>query len=302
MPTSEQYKNRYPIYILSKGRYDTMFTMKSLDELGLNYSVAVEPQEYDLYKEALKDTPFATVLVLPFSNHGLGGGPARNYCWEHSQALGFKRHWILDDNIKNFYRFHNNKRIRVNTGAIFRAAEDYVDRFENVPLSGFQYHFFCPDNYNHPPVLLNTRVMSCLLIENSCKHKWRAKYNEDVDLSLRILKDGDVTMLFYTFLCGKLRTGTVKGGNTTELYGKGTFEKSKMLVDLHPDVVSLVQKYGRWHHQVDMRPFRDNKLRYVKDFKMPNADNNYGMQLAYNFGMENQKIVDPELIKQWDFD
>jgi len=33
------------------------------------------------------------------------------------------------------------------------------------------------------------RVMRCILIDNACRHRWRGRYNEDTDLSLRVLKD-----------------------------------------------------------------------------------------------------------------
>jgi hypothetical protein len=279
----------YPIYIISKGRSETRYTMKALDRMGVFYRVAVEPQDYDLY---LKYIPESQLLVLPFSNHGKGSGPARNWCWEHSKSEGHKRHWLMDDNIFDFWRYHYNKRIRCNTGAIFKAAEDYVDRYTNVPLSGFQYSFFYPDKCYKPPYTLNVRLMSCLLIENSCEHKWRARYNEDVDLSIRILKGGDCTIMFNAFLQGKAATGKIKGGNTEELYGDGTFEKSKMLVDLHPDVVTLVRRYDRWHHHVDMKSFKKNKLKFVEGFVMPKEADEYGMVLVNEYKTENQRIID----------
>lgn len=294
MPTQAKYHPRYPIYILSKGRYESRYTMKALDQMGVFYRVAVEPQEYDLYAEYI---PEEQLLVLPFSNHGMGGGPARNWCWEHSIAEGHKRHWILDDNIFHFWRYHHNKRIRCNSGAIFKAAEDFVDRFTNVQLSGFQYHFFYPDKCYKPPYTLNTRLMSCILIQNSCKHRWRGRYNEDVDLSIRVLKDGDCTILFNAFLQGKAATQTVKGGNTEEIYGNGTFEKSKMLVDLHPDVVTMTHKYGRWHHEANLRPFKKNKLILRDDFVLPEEQDEYGMVLLKNYGKEDQTLV-----QDWEFE
>lgn len=287
--TQSKYHPQYPIYIISKGRWESRYTAKALDKMGVFYRIAVEPQEYDLYAQYV---PEEQLLTLPFSNHGKGSGPARNWCWEHSISEGHKRHWLLDDNIFHFWRYHYNKRIRCESGAMFKAAEDFVDRFTNVPLSGFQYNFFYPDKCYKPPYTLNTRLMSCLLIENSCRHRWRAKYNEDVDLSIRILKDGDCTIMFNAFLQGKAATQTVKGGNTDELYGDGTFEKSKMLVDLHPDIVRLVRRYDRWHHHVDMRPFKQNQLVLRDDFEWPEGQDEYGMVLVEEFDTENQRIVD----------
>lgn len=291
---------RYPIYIISKGRASYgPHTAKALFNMGVEFKIAVEPQDYDSYLASpyiRKDQ----ILVLPFSNHGKGSGPARNWCWEHSKAAGFNRHWLMDDNIMEFWRFHNNKRYRVDHGsAIFRAAEDYVDRFENVALAGFQYKFFCVDDYPYPPYILNTRIMSCFLIDNHCPEQWRGRYNEDVDLSIRVLKQGLCTMLFYSFLCGKLRTGTVKGGNTEEIYNNyqddASLKKSQMLKEMHPDCVDLVEKYGRVHHHVNLDaimnkkglPGRQNPLVLKKDIDIFNKVDNYGMKLIRDHGTES---------------
>jgi hypothetical protein len=294
---SEEFTTRYPIYIISKGRWETRHTSKALEALGVPYYIAVEPQEYDNYAAVIDPKK---ILTLPFSNHGKGSGPARNWCWEHSQANGFKRHWLMDDNIFEFWRFNNNKRYRVERGsAIFRAAEDFVDRYENIALAGFQYKFFAVDDYPYPPYLLNTRIMSCFLIDNDCPHKWRGRYNEDVDLSIRVLKDGLCTMLFYSFLCGKARTGTVKGGNTSEIYNNyeedASLKKSQMLVEMHPDVVYLAERYGRVHHIVDLNAIinkngypavKNNKLILRKDAKILNTVDNYGMKLIRQWGTD----------------
>lgn len=294
---SANYETKYPIYIISKGRWESRFTMRALDGMGVPYRIAIEPQEYDNYAATCGEDK---LLVLPFSNHGKGSGPARNWCWEHSIAEGHDRHWLMDDNIYKFWRFHNNKRYRVERGSgIFRAAENFVDRYENIALSGFQYKFFCVDDYPYPPYILNTRIMSCFLIDNKIPHRWRGRYNEDVDLSIRVLKDGLCTMLFYSFLCGKARTGTVKGGNTTEVYNNyeedASLKKSQMLVEMHPDVVSLVERYGRIHHIVDLdkiktvdgNPARKNPLILKKNVDIVNKVDNYGMELVREWGTEN---------------
>lgn len=291
------YTTKYPIYIISKGRWESRYTPKALEKLGVPYYIAVEPQEYDQYAAVIDP---AKILKLPFSNHGKGSGPARNWCWEHSKHNGFKRHWLMDDNISEFWRFHNNRRYRVEKGsAIFRATEDFVDRFENVALAGLQYKFFCVDDYPYPPYILNTRIMSCFLIDNDIPHRWRGRYNEDVDLSIRVLKDGYVTMLFYSFLCGKLRTGTVKGGNTSEIYNNyqedASLKKSQMLKEMHPDVVTLMERYGRVHHHVDLDaiinkdgfPARQNMPILKKDVKIVDKVDNYGMKLIREWNTDN---------------
>lgn len=293
-----KYPPKYPMYIVSKGRADSMFTSKSLNFMGLDHTIAIEPQDFDAYTKAIKDFKLthAKLLVLPFSNHGDGPGRARNYVWNHSMVDGHERHWVFDDNISYFWRLHNNKLYICNTGNLFRACEDFVDRYENVPLAGLQYKWFLAAREKNPPVIFNTRIYSALLIENSCKHKWRGRYNEDTDLSLRVLKDGDCTVEFTFFSQGKMGTQRLKGGNTAEFYNKekvketeapkdifynpdGTINKSQMLVNMHPDVCSIVWKYNRWHHWCDYSPFRNNKLRLKPGIEVPQGTNNYGLKL-----------------------
>lgn len=297
---------RHPVYIISKGRSDSMFTSRSLARMKVPHYIAIEPQDEELYEKALDNfniRNYVTLLVAPFSNHGDGPGRARNWCWDHAIEIGAARHWVCDDNINDFYRLHQNKRIRVESGAIFRAAEDFVDRYENVPISGFQYRFFIAPNQSYPPYVKNTRIYSTLLIDNKCKHRWRGRYNEDTDICLRVLKDGDCTIQFNAFLQGKAATQTVKGGNTAEFYHaegtqdkskwrdgtlnpEGTINKSQMLVDMHPDVSRVVWRYGRWHHYVDYSPFKENELRLKSDVDLVALRkdvNNYGMKLVTNF-------------------
>ena len=293
---------KYPVYIISKGRHESMITSKSLNRMGVPHFIAVEPQDYDRYIEATKtfDLDMATICVLPFSNHGDGPGRARNWCWDHSIETGHESHWVLDDNIEDFYRLHQNLRIRVESGAIFKAAEDFVDRYENVPIAGFQYRFFIAPNQKYPAYVKNTRIYSTLLIRNDCKHRWRGRYNEDTDICLRVLKDGDCTVQFNAFLQGKCATQTVKGGNTEEFYHKegvedpkkvklgeynvkGTVNKSQMLADMHPDVARVVWRYGRWHHYVDYSPFKVNKLKLKENVQINRGVNNYGMKLVKDY-------------------
>jgi len=35
---------KYPVYIISKGRADTRLTAKALENLGVPYSIVIEPQ------------------------------------------------------------------------------------------------------------------------------------------------------------------------------------------------------------------------------------------------------------------
>ena len=271
---------KYPVYIVSKGRwqFSNRLTSRTLEAIGVPYWIAVEPQEYDNYAEVIDPKK---ILVLPFSNHGEGPTHSRNWCWEHSIKQGYDWHWVLDDNIGGLVRLNNNQKVPVKSGSMFRASEDFVERYENVAIAGFQYRFFAPARSKLPPYRLNTRIYSHLLIRNDIPYRWEGIYNEDTDLSLRVLKDGWCTVLFNTFLCNKSATQKHSGGNTAEFYAtEGTLPKSQYLVDRHPDVARLVWRYNRWHHQVDYSSFKKNKLIRRKDITIPEGINNFGMVLV----------------------
>ncbi len=272
--------NKYPIYIISKGRWERRWTSRALEEMCVPYKIVVEPQEYEQYAAVIDQHK---ILTLPFSNLGQGSIPARNWVWEHSIASGAARHWILDDNIDNFYRMNRNQKIRLGSGgsAIFRAAEDFCDRYENVAMSGFQYEFFALRRVVHPAFIWNTRIYSCILLKNDIRHRWRGRYNEDTDLSLRILKDGQCTVLFYAFLCKKLASLLCAGGNTDELYkDNGRLLMAQSLQEQHPDVTKIVRRYNRWQHEVDYRSFEKNHPVLRKDAIIPAGINEYGMKIV----------------------
>lgn len=272
---------RYPVYIISKGRWTRRQTSKTLEKMSVPYRIVVEPSEYENYAEVIDKSK---ILVLPsnFSELNQGSIPVRNWVWEHSIKEGFDYHWILDDNIESIERFYNNLKIKCNTGTPFYVIEDFVLRYENIGIAGMNYALFCPAYEARPPIKFNTRIYSCILIKNNLKYRWRGRYNEDTDLSLRILKDGLCTVLFNAFLIGKRATMTQGGGNTDTIYNTGDNRKefAQSLTFQHPDVVKTVWRFNRWHHQVNYKKFSLNKLILKPEFRnFKNKVNNYGMVL-----------------------
>ena len=131
---------------------------------------------------------------------------------------------------------------------------------------------------------MNTRIYSIILIQNNIPYRWRGRYNEDTDLSLRALKDGWCTALFQAFVAEKNPTLRMKGGNTESLYlldgqKDGRLLMAQSLQQQHPDVTKIVHKWGRWQHHVDYRPFKGNTPRLRPGVVIPDEPNNYGMVL-----------------------
>tara|TARA_R110000751_G_scaffold160757_1_gene266410 strand:+ start:354 stop:1232 length:879 start_codon:yes stop_codon:yes gene_type:complete len=281
---------KYPLYIVSKGRADSRLTSKALEKMKVPYFIVIEKQEYDDYAAVINPKK---ILILPekyqkeydvFDDLGrtksTGPGAARNFAWDHSTALGYKWHWVMDDNIQMFLRMNKNLQIPVSNGAIFRAMEDFCARYENVSMGGPNYYMFVPRKSKVPPFIKNTRIYSCNLIKNNTPFRWRGRYNEDTDLSLRMLKAGWCTIQFNAFMQLKTTTQVLRGGNSKEFYDKeGTKPKSQMQVDMHPDVSKIVWKFGRWHHHVDYTSFKNINLIKKADYKTKKKVKNYGMTL-----------------------
>jgi len=282
---------RYPIYIVSKGRWKNRLTSKALNVMGIPYKIVVEQDQLPMYQA---EVGADRCLVLPQryldeydtcdhlgDTKSKGPGAARNFVWDHATELGSKRHWVMDDNLDAFHRLNRNIKRESDTPAIFAAMEDFVDRYENVPVAGPNYYSFVKASDGVPAFVTNTRIYSCLLIQNDAPYRWRGRYNEDTDLSLRVLKDGLCTIQFNAFLQGKVTTQRMKGGNTDEFYAlEGTKAKSQMLADLHPDVAKVVWRFNRWHHHVDYKPFSKNRLIKRDDVVASKKINNYGMELV----------------------
>jgi len=282
--------SRYPICIPSKGRADCQTTGKLLDGIGVSYKFFVEETEGDEYCDHVGED---NVVVMPFHDLKKGSIPARNYIWEWAKEREFKRHWTVDDNICMLSRCNNNRRLRVRGGGFFQAMEDFVDRYENVAMAGPHEQGFCPDRSSRlTPFLLNSRIYSCILLDTNLPHRWRGRYNEDTDLSLRLLKDGYCTVLFRALLMDKMvtyqgdgkNTSAMKGGNTDNVYNTNDYRLSfaKSLQEQHPDVVEISWKFNRWHHSVDYSKFKRNRLILKKGVTPIKCNNEFGMELAYS--------------------
>lgn len=288
--SKQQIVPKYPIYIISKGRADVQKTSPFLNKCGIKHYLVVEPSEYDDYYKNVKDQVNTILLKTPedFSKRKNGGIPVRNWVWEHSKNNKDKRHWILDDNISKYERLDQGQKVEINSGAIFRIIEDYVDCFENIKMAGHNYTSFVISSRFTYPITKNTRIYSSILLSNDIypEFAWRGTYNEDTDLSLRILKAGYPTVLFNRIVACKLRTMIMSGGNTDTIYavdGAHTL-KTRELVENHSDVATETVRFSRVHHMVNYNQFKSikavpNEKCIVKEYE---SDNPYNLIYVSN--------------------
>ena len=291
---------KYPVYVISKGRADCCLTARLLVRDRVPFRLVVEPQEADAYAAEFGRE---LLLVLPFSNLGLGSIPARNFVWEHSKSAGAERHWILDDNILGMWRRWKARRFPCEAGPALSAAETFVDRYENIAVAGLNYYMFSANRMKQPPFVTNCHVYSCLLIKNDIPQRWRGRYNEDTDLCLQVLSAGMCTVLFNAFLVWKMTTMTMKGGNSAELYkGDGRLKMARSLERAWPGVVETKRRFQRPQHVVkdSWRKF-DTPLIRRKDIDWDAlaaaGDDERGMVLRQREGRETKNPTLRRLIE-----
>ena len=284
---------KYPIYVITKGRWKITHTINALEDMGIDFFICVEPKEYENYISNPK-VDKNKIIILPenYSERNCGSIPVRNFVWEHSVNNGNTQHWILDDNIEAFYRWNDNRQVKVKDGVVFKIMEDYMDRYENIGLVSCQYQSFVPSiDSSRTQVIINTRAYSCILIntellDKRLEERWRGRYNEDTDLSLRVLSTGDLCIVnFNSILSGKISTGRMKGGNDT-IYmnhtNEGFQKKYDELKENWGDIVVYSKnkhKDGRPHHIIEYTKLFKQKLKLKEGIKTEPLINNYNMIL-----------------------
>ncbi len=269
---------RYPVYIPSKGRADRLLTAKAFEEDNLKFRVVVEPNEVSKY-QAFKNK----LLVLPQNNRGLVY--ARNWIKDHSISEGHKRHWQFDDDIWRIMRFYRGYKLPMASNVALAAAEDFVERYENVALASFNSEFFAPitngmTSSKISPFLLNFRCYTCFLMLNSLPNRWRFHYNEDTDMTLQVLAAGWCTILFNAFLIKTMATMESGGGQTAIYANDGRLKMARQLERVWPGVVTTKRRFGRPQHRVNWKKF-DTPLKLKPGINLNKMKpNEYGLKLT----------------------
>lgn len=271
---------RYPVFIPSKGRHANPLTIRMFLRDGVDFRVVVEPQEVSAYAEVAGPE---RVLALPESGRGLTF--SRNWIKAFATAEGAARHWQFDDDIRGMTRLYRGSRVKCSSLSAIAAAEDFVDRYENVGLASFNSEFFVPatngvTQQKWPPFYLNSRCYTVFLVSNLMPINFRGRYNEDTDMSLQVLSAGLCTILFNAFLIITPATMTATGGQTSIYVNDGRLKMSRDLQQRWPHVVETRRRFGRPQHYVKNH-WRGFGVPLIPKAGavIPEEPNEYGMEL-----------------------
>jgi hypothetical protein len=295
-------KNKYPIYVVSFGRYEQCFyTISNLEKMKLNYYICIQKKEEKEYNKMLKENNFVKCLGLVISvNTTQGGYKQRQKCITDATNKGFSKCWILDDNI-NGWVYNNNGSHKITNGLCFSLLEDFMDNIkEPVGILSHNYTFDIRINQLMPPFNVNKKNYSSLLLNidllNKNNIKWRLKYNEDVDLTLQCLSKKIYTVGTNFFSCNKLPTLSCKGGNTTSIYDQGKkfnnkfdllFNTWKNTSFKNEITKTIKHKDNRTHHSVNYKNITkimnmDNDITPIKTYTKEKTLKEFGIKKIYN--------------------
>src|SRR6266568_2436628 len=115
----------YPIYIVSKGRAETISTPKVLDTVGIPYTFVLEQQEYEAYRHHFPQSP---VVVLPESHKGIAY--VRNWLLQYAAQQGHTWYWMMDDDIRGFWKVERGEYVPADATVLLGAEK--ATTWENI--------------------------------------------------------------------------------------------------------------------------------------------------------------------------
>lgn len=271
---------KYPVFIPSKGRSASAYTIRLFLRDRVPFYVVVEPQEVDAYARLVGRH---RVLELPASNQGLVF--ARNWITKHSRDNGDKRHWQMDDDINGFTRLFRGIKVPCNAHEAMSICEDFADRYENVAMLSPNYRNFVSTGSNHkisvPPFYLNHRCYTAILFQNDVPYDWRPPNNEDADMTLQVLAGGYCTVLMNAFMINTATTMTLKGGQTEGFLAGKRLQMVESLRRRWPGVVTVKRRNGHPQHVIAGQwSFFKNPLIRRKDVDFSKLDDSNRLQLT----------------------
>ena len=199
-------KNKYTIYIPSKGRASTTKVTDILH--GLDYFLVVEPQDYEAY---CKVYPVDKIIQMDKNNQGIAY--VRNFIKKYSCAVGEIKHWQIDDDIEYFKirKKNSDKNIKIKSIFALSIVEHCADMFSNVAISGINSDTFAFSRTR--AVQQNKLTCQCVLVDNLINNEWAYNGAEDWHYTLSTLEKGYCTLAFDHLMTYSPPPGKNAGGN-----------------------------------------------------------------------------------------
>jgi hypothetical protein len=263
--------NDFVIFILTNGRPNNVYTVKSLRKHGYTGRIVIviddEDKTADGYFERFKDVEVFNKKEIAKKFDEADNFDdrraivyARNACFEIAEKLGVKYFIQMDDDYTQFeYRMYNNQRQKPsrlnNLDSVFLSLLKFYKNTNFATISIAQGGDFIGGKNNQmakKPTLFR-KCMNSFICSTDRPFKFIGRINEDVNT---YVKKQSIGLLMGTVPFVSLRQNTTQSnkGGMTELYiDSGTYFKSFYTVMFNPSSVCIQQmgdKHMRLHHHI----------------------------------------------------
>lgn len=249
----------YPIYVASKGRPDAP-TFTTLAASNLLYNVLVEPQDEEAYRQARP----RGAHFIPLADNDRGLAYVRQRALDIARAAGGEWFWMLDDDIRGFYRAHDRKAWPAPADEVLAEAEAAITVDDFVGQGALEYQQYAWSN-EPGKITRNSYADVAVLIKSGVMADYREELplKVDRDFTLQVLASGHDVVRLGWLAFGVPGNGTNEGGQH-DVYDSLTDDgmrreewASRRLADLWPGIVEFkVKPNGRPDAKIHWRKMR----------------------------------------------
>lgn len=262
--------NKFGVFILSHGRPDNIFTLKTL--LNCNYTgpyyfvVDDEDPTVERYR-----TKYGAERVLVFNKKEMADRideannfdnrkvivHARNVCFDFARELGLTHFLQLDDDYTSFkFRFANKK----GYGEIKdfdRVVRVFLRFLDETPTLSIAFSQGGDHIGGFSVTKMKRKCMNSFFCRTDRPFQFVGSINEDVNTYVTLGSRGGLFFTFTSVQLDQRQTQTQGGGMTESYLALGTYVKSFSTVLMAPSSVRVANIKGRTnnriHHQVKWR-------------------------------------------------
>lgn len=272
-------RDDFAIFILSHGRPDRIYTIRTLDRIGYtgDYYIVVDNEDDNIeqYKNKFGDKVVVFDKQEAIQETDRGDNldnrqivcPARNKCFDIAKELGYNYFMELDDDYDEFkFRFDNNfdyNPYGVKLDNFNKVLNELIRLYEksNATVISFAQggDFFGGKEASiAQSIKIKRKAMNTMLFSTEKPIKFIGSINEDVNAYVRLQQLGELFFMVNTLSVDQKETQTNPEGLTNIYIDAGTYIKSFYTILYSPSCVKLrtigrKKSTQRIHHAIQWR-------------------------------------------------
>lgn len=268
-------ENNFCIFIISHGRPNDIYTIKTLKKAGCTIPTFILIDSHDTkaddylkkYKNQVyifdKDKYAKTVDNFDNFNNLRTTTHARNACFDLAEELGYKYFLVLDDDYTEFKMRINDKLnhpkgkyliIKNIDNIFYKTLEYFVScTFKSICYSQGGDWFGGETNFNKKP---KRKAMNSFFCSTDRRFTFVSRLNEDVNTYMTLGHTGDVFMTIPFIQLDQKSTQKTEGGMSDAYLDGGTYVKSFYTLMCRPDCtkINLMGRTDlRMHHLINWK-------------------------------------------------